>query len=181
MLYFIDMIKGRSGSCGNALNLFNFLYTLSLIYMNYGQRKAKLSVAVAAPLRHFASAFGGQELDKLSQPLCKTVDSQGRSRCVLGDCGNVICTFNCKGRVEEHSHVKWDHMDVWYEHLHHHVRLNFGTFIFLIKFKLMYLYTNDTLHLTNIIYCEKFKLQCREKTHRSNKFVYMRIYSPYPS
>lgn len=33
--------------------------------------KARLSVAIAAPLRHFASAFGGQELDKLNQPYAK--------------------------------------------------------------------------------------------------------------
>lgn len=50
--------------------LFN-CYSLSLHCMNYGQRKAKLSVAIAAPLRQFAPAFGGQEWDKLSHPYAR--------------------------------------------------------------------------------------------------------------
>ncbi|EXB29841.1 hypothetical protein L484_016330 [Morus notabilis] len=36
--------------------------------MNYGQRQAQVSAAIAAPLRRLASLNGGQEWDKLSRP-----------------------------------------------------------------------------------------------------------------
>lgn len=64
--------------------------------MNYGQRQAQLSVAIAASLRQLAPALGGQGLDKLSRPSGRLGDSMERSRCVLEDRGVEIKSVGFK-------------------------------------------------------------------------------------
>ena len=58
--------------------------------INYGQRKAMLSVAVAATLRQAAPGIGGQGWDQLSRPYGRLEASVGRSRCVFRGCGSEI-------------------------------------------------------------------------------------------
>ena len=58
--------------------------------MNYGQRQAKLSVAIAETLRQAGPGIGGQGWDKLSRPYGRLEASLGRSRCVFRGCGSEI-------------------------------------------------------------------------------------------